>query len=536
MNFITNYKQKSLALTLASIVGLTSFNAIATTYSISGNFIMFDGTGAQVGTTDNTLSGTFDDTDPTALNAMEINSSQPFFGILWDAHDLVIDQTSGLKSYDTVQAGNLTGNVNNGQWIIHMLFDWGVTYDIDVINVWNVEADNTGTIRLTSTDVDTTGTGTIDGILGAPMVDGPFLGFSANFNLTLTPPFLTDLTTSQGGGVTTSLDAAGGNITIDSGVSDATSYDWSASDAALVAAATGGTSNQTLVIDPLALDGNYTARVTVTSSGDSLTVPLSFTVTSFNFSAIDTDGDGVNDDVEGAGDSDGDGIPDFLDNSTLPATSMQLSSGATMTTDQGALVIGSLVSTRGVASLSTNASNPELAASAFLPELSIDELGVDNKVISSCVGGCYEFRVRSLANGSTANVVIPLSAEIPANAVYRKSSNGNWKGFKVDDINNIASAPASSTGPTVCPAADSTMYTQGLTQGHYCVRLTINDGGANDADGQANGTIVDPGGIASTDQSNLEDSSYAIDGVGGGWWFLMSLPALVGLRRYTAKK
>jgi hypothetical protein len=48
----------------------------------------------------------------------------------------------------------------------------------------------------------------------------------------------------------------------------------------------------------------------------------------------------------------------------------------------------------------------------------------------------------------------------------------------------------------VCPSPDDTVYQAGLTEGHYCLMMLIQDGGANDADGKANGTIVDPGGLA----------------------------------------
>ena len=50
--------------------------------------------------------------------------------------------------------------------------------------------------------------------------------------------------------------------------------------------------------------------------------------------------------------------------------------------------------------------------------------------------------------------------------------------------------------PGVCPAAGSASYADGLTAGHHCVQLVVEDGGANDADGLANGVIRDPGGVA----------------------------------------
>ncbi len=57
----------------------------------------------------------------------------------------------------------------------------------------------------------------------------------------------------------------------------------------------------------------------------------------------------------------------------------------------------------------------------------------------------------------------------------------------------MASAPGLLGG---CPAPGDTSYQLGLTEGHFCVQLTLEDGGPNDADNEANGTIVDPGGVA----------------------------------------
>ncbi|MDA8682931.1 Ig-like domain-containing protein, partial [Porticoccaceae bacterium] len=47
-----------------------------------------------------------------------------------------------------------------------------------------------------------------------------------------------------------------------------------------------------------------------------------------------------------------------------------------------------------------------------------------------------------------------------------------------------------------CPAASADNYSAGLVAGHNCVFLLIEDGGPNDVDGEANGTLVDPGGVA----------------------------------------
>ena len=47
-----------------------------------------------------------------------------------------------------------------------------------------------------------------------------------------------------------------------------------------------------------------------------------------------------------------------------------------------------------------------------------------------------------------------------------------------------------------CPPPGAAEWQSGLTEGHWCVQLSIEDGGPNDDDGIANGTIVDPGGVS----------------------------------------
>ena len=130
--------------------------------------------------------------------------------------------------------------------------------------------------------------------------------------------------------------------------------------------------------------------------------------------------------------------------------------------------------------------------------LTTSNVGTDSALSQQCVGGCSDFRVAGLSSGGTVNVVLPLSATIPASAVYRKLVSGAWQDFSTATAsgNAIASAAAISTSPAVvCPQAGSSSYTSGLTEGNQCIQLTIVEGGANDEDGTANGTVLDPGGV-----------------------------------------
>lgn len=110
------------------------------------------------------------------------------------------------------------------------------------------------------------------------------------------------------------------------------------------------------------------------------------------------------------------------------------------------------------------------------------------------VGGLFDFEIRNLPDiGQSTNVVLPQLRPITNDAVYRKYiANTGWVDFVVDQNNAIASTRGELG---YCPPPNSALWTQGLNEGDFCVRLTIEDGGPNDADGVANGSIIDPSGV-----------------------------------------
>lgn len=83
--------------------------------------------------------------------------------------------------------------------------------------------------------------------------------------------------------------------------------------------------------------------------------------------------------------------------------------------------------------------------------------------------GLFSFNITGITVGSTVTVTITLPSAIPAAAQYWKYQNGQWIDCTSllgdDDDDNV-------------------------------LTLTITDGGLGDADGVANGTIIDPGGPA----------------------------------------
>jgi len=105
-----------------------------------------------------------------------------------------------------------------------------------------------------------------------------------------------------------------------------------------------------------------------------------------------------------------------------------------------------------------------------------------------------------------------------------------------------------------CPAPNDPAWTTGLTAGDLCVKLTIVDGGNNDADFLANGIIQDPGGVSGASTSGVTTpGSVGSPTTGGGctlsqspatkgkhteWWLLGGLLGWLGFssRRHDRKR
>lgn len=180
---------------------------------VFGNFTMlnpsgetFGGTNDVVFTWDGTCYNSVADADAGPANmTMGSESNFPFFGFPWDAHDIKVYCPGGPYTVDTCNpgvapplCGPMSMTVPAGHLGAHILFDWNVTDDIDVMIVWNNSTggawDNivpTGQLfqgpagptpalddEYDWISVDADG----DGIPGIQFEDGPFIDFRANFN------------------------------------------------------------------------------------------------------------------------------------------------------------------------------------------------------------------------------------------------------------------------------------------------------------------------------------------------------------------
>ena len=193
-----------------------------------GNFTMLSVSGEVFGGTNDVVfvwDGVTLNVDENDINfgimTIESNGPQPFFGAPWAAHHVRVFG-EGTYTFDTtctvaqIEAGQsvcdnlplpdgqvdqfMTLTVGPGQFGAHILFDWNGNVNIDVVNLWDVDGvwedpdgnasaqndlftgpagvspDITTSWALVSRDVNS------DGVNGSPMIDGPFIGYYANFS------------------------------------------------------------------------------------------------------------------------------------------------------------------------------------------------------------------------------------------------------------------------------------------------------------------------------------------------------------------
>ncbi|RVU35742.1 tandem-95 repeat protein [Rheinheimera riviphila] len=204
-------------------------------------------------------------------------------------------------------------------------------------------------------------------------------------------------------------------------------------------------------------------------------------------SGSDSDGDLVPDNQEGFADSDGDGIPDYQDAisecNVMPTELL----GQTEFVAEGEPGVCLRLGT--------------VAAETDAGGLKIENDAVETDTTAVNIGGIFDFIAYGLPEqGKSYSLVLPQRLPVPANAIYRKfNDTTGWVDF-VSNANNSVSSTLGERG--FCPPPGDASWTPGLTEGHWCVQVRVQDGGPNDADGIANSAIVDPGGVAVALSSN----------------------------------
>ena len=285
--------------------------------------------------------------------------------------------------------------------------------------------------------------------------------------------------------------STGGVVTVQATVSDANddnvSSVWSYDSALNI----NQLDENTLELDPSGLTaGVY--RVGLTSTDDAIeslsttkSLYLAVVANLAELTDIDTDGDRIPDNEEGYGDADQDGIPDFQD----------AIGECNVMPEQAAIQDAFLIEGEpGICLRKGNTIAAGDTGGLLLTNNDVENsIGIDSEAIFS--GGIFDYIVTGLPEaGQTYQIVLPQLQPIPTDAVYRKYSESVGWGVFVEDANNQLHSTAGTQG--YCPPPASSLWTSGLTAGHWCVQLTIEDGGPNDNDGISNGTIVDPGGVS----------------------------------------
>ena len=323
---------------------------------------------------------------------------------------------------------------------------------------------------------------------------------------------------------------------------DTIKYDWSATDNALIP--TTGTTNNKFEFETQELNpGFYTIRLTVsdaTGQASSHDLLLNLPDTAIELTDADSDDDKTDDMTEGYFDDDNDGIPNYLDAiannpSLMQAYEPYLFDPNLKTEDS--YVIDSIKLDWKLSSSASNltlyplliATNPGLhiniGPTAFAARKTYARLETatavslrgallpDNMVSSD--GQVIDIEITNLRQtGDTALIVVPQAAPTPNSKddtpprfiLFNKDKT--WQDFASDDNNEILTANKINS---YCPdLSDTDSYTQTLKKGDECLLIKIQDGGNNDYDGTANGSIRLMGAVFITisgDSDSIADKS-----------------------------
>lgn len=438
--------------------------------------------------------------------------------------------------------------------------------------------------------------GTITFTLGALDPTKAIAGTKTTHAVTITtanlPPVVTELAASQGGGTTRTIiaTAAAGSVSVTSTISDPNladttfTYDWSGSDASLLAANTNGTSSNTFIFNPTGLTaGFYTVKLIVSDShGASSQRDLMLSVVAAAptlSTTLDTDDDNSKDNVDGYGDSDNDGIPNYLD----AVSASNLLQGTDLITFVAGLsdsrdnVSDNLLISWNITSAASNKvyyplllrTDPglqlKLGPLAFRlgvyeahisSAAAISALGVSPGAgLISADGTLVDVEIAAAGPGATVHLVIPQPAPIPPATGTPATTNfklftasNTWNDFTSSGNDSVKSAAKTKS---YCPPAAHSAYVAGSLGNAECVELTITDGGPNDSDGLVNGVvrvtgavfisssdtsssttlITTPGDISASSQPGTKnDAGKGGGGIGALWWEILLLVPLLRRR------
>ena len=224
------------------------------------------------------------------------------------------------------------------------------------------------------------------------------------------------------------------------------------------------------VFDPqLLATGSYSFNVSSQSKSiDSLSTDASITVlvqqSSVQLSSEDSDQDGISDIIEGLTDSDNDGIANYLD----------------------------AINNCNVLASNVDNVNKHLVVSQAGSCLRLGTQAFNTQAHNATTNGITDVVVSDLVQaGASYKLVIAQQQPLPKDAVVQMylealSTDDKWVDFSENANNYIMSAQGQNG---VCPAPASNQWQAGSQAGHWCIQLTLEDGGINDGDSAINRAI-----------------------------------------------
>jgi ribosomal protein L18E len=326
-------------------------------------------------------------------------------------------------------------------------------------------------------------------------------------------------------------------------------YDWSGSDKALLGAATVDGNHLTLDTRGLAA-GHYTVSLSVTLAGHTSSLQQQLWVGE-----------------QPLADADGDFVPDSQDTQdarqgllqALPAQGSQLIQAMAPVVVKGVEQADKALRLRA----GPAANGLKLAQAGLTPAQfsqygqSIGNTRYADPIVASgrSATQVYSLEAINLPHvGASAEVVIPLNQAVGTQAQVRVFNPlSGWQDFALGSGDELASAPWAQGQVGSCPAPGDNAYQPGLTTGHNCLLVRVQDGGVNDSDnndsstedgqGDVNGLVALNLALASTTDTNGPSKpgdpvtgSIQTGLKGGGslgiWFTLLLAPlALLSLRR-----
>lgn len=154
--------------------------------------------------------------------------------------------------------------------------------------------------------------------------------------------------------------------------------------------------------------------------------------------------------------------------------------------------------------------------------------------------------IAGVTHGGDAKLSAQMNSPLYNSFMYKLNvrilTNNGWSDFTSDDHNQLVAAAKLDNG--YCPEVESPLYQNNFDADSDCLRITIQDGGPNDGDGETNGSVALTLGLVFKEAPviaeplkapNLELQIATAQNNGGGgvwsWWLSLALLLRINSRR-----